>query len=151
VGFSDITTAGGDVRDLVRIVLARGADAKAPLLYLAGADRAGDLIGDLAVHGIAAELAVVYRAVPAPFPLALIKALRAEQVDAVLHFSRRSAESYFAGAAAMGIPALALAARHFCLSEQVAEPLRAAGAARVAVAKRPDEAALIELLATAQA
>jgi uroporphyrinogen-III synthase len=148
-GFTDITTAGGDVRDLVKTVSARRADAKGPLLYLAGEDRAGDLVGDLEVHGIAAELAVVYRAVPAAFPIDLMKALRAKQVDAVLHFSRRSAESYIAGAAALAIAGLALAARHFCLSEQVAEPLRAAGAATVAAAKRPDEAALIELLETA--
>ncbi|MGH6726148.1 MAG: uroporphyrinogen-III synthase, partial [Pseudolabrys sp.] len=35
-GFADITTAGGDVRDLVRLIATRRADAKAPLLYLAG-------------------------------------------------------------------------------------------------------------------
>ncbi len=151
VGFTDITTAGGDVRDLLRIVSARRADAHAPLLYLAGEDRAGDLIGDLAVRGIAAELAVIYRAAAAPFSPALIAALDAKQVDAVLHFSRRSAESYIAGAATGGMPSLALAVRHFCLSEQVAEPLRAAGAPDVAVARRPDEAALLELLEAPQA
>ena len=150
-GFTDITTAGGDVQDLLKTVSARHADAKGPLLYLAGEDRAGDLIGDLEVHGIAAELAVVYRAVPAPFAQTLAAALRANQVDAVLHFSKRSAESYVAGAAAMGLSKIAMAARHVCLSGQVAEPLRAAGAARVAVARRPDEAALIELLEAAQA
>src|SRR6266852_5489984 len=35
-GFADVTTAGGDVRDLMRIITARRADAVAPLLYLAG-------------------------------------------------------------------------------------------------------------------
>ena len=82
-GFSDIATAGGDVRDLVRLVVARKADAKAPLIYLAGEDRAADLIGELIARGIAAEMAVVYRAVAAPFPPALTDAylcdwLRAE-------------------------------------------------------------------------
>ena len=67
-GFADVTSAGGDLRDLLRIISARRPDSQAPLLYLAGEDRSGDLIGDLAVHGIAAELAVVYRAVTAPFP-----------------------------------------------------------------------------------
>ncbi|MCX7296276.1 MAG: uroporphyrinogen-III synthase, partial [Hyphomicrobiales bacterium] len=76
-GFTDVTSAGGDLRDLLRIVAAHRPDAAAPLLYLAGEDRAGDLIGDLAVHGIAAELAVVYRAVTAPFPDELIAALKA--------------------------------------------------------------------------
>jgi uroporphyrinogen-III synthase len=42
--------------------------------------------------------------------------------------------------------AKALALRHLCLSAQVAEPLMAAGARTVAVARRPDEASLLALL-----
>jgi uroporphyrinogen-III synthase len=143
-GFSNVTSAGGDVRDLVRTLAAQRADDKAPLLYLAGEDRAADLVGELAAHGIAAEMRVVYRAVTAPFPSALIEALKAGEVDAVLHFSRRSAENYIAGARQSGIAGPAMAVRHLCLSAQVAEPL--AGASDVTIAMRPDEAALIELL-----
>jgi uroporphyrinogen-III synthase len=149
-GFSDVIAAGGDVRDLVRLVVARRADAKAPLVYLAGEDRAADLIGELAMHGIAAELAVVYRAVAAPFPAALTAALKAGTLDAVLHFSRRSAENYLAGAKLAGVTAQALGLRHVCLSGQIAVPLTEAGAVRVAVAPRPDEAALIGLLESAK-
>jgi uroporphyrinogen-III synthase len=144
-GFADVTSAGGDVRDLVRSLAARRADASAPLLYLAGEERAADLIGELAARGIAAELRVVYRAVAAPFPDELVAALEAGDVQAVLHFSKRSAENYLAGARAAGIAEQALAVRHYCLSAQVAEPLIAAGAKRVRVAPRPDEAALVEL------
>lgn len=143
-GFKHVTTAGGDVRDLVQALTARRTDTAAPLLYLAGEDRAADLVGELAAHGIAAEMRVVYRAVTVPFPPALIAALRAGQVDAVLHFSRRSADNYLAGAKAAGIAGPALAIRHLCLSPQIAEAF--AGARHVAVAKLPDEAALIELL-----
>jgi uroporphyrinogen-III synthase len=146
VGFTDIVTAGGDVRDLLRNIVARRADDKGPLLYLAGEDRSGDLIGDLAVRGIAAEMAVVYRAAVAPFSPVLIDALKAGEADAVLHFSKRSAESYLAGAEAAQVTAQALAIRHLCLSAQIAAPLEAAGATRVVVAKRPDEAAMIELV-----
>ncbi len=81
-----------------------------------------------------------------PFPPELEAALEAGDVEAVLHFSRRSAQSYVAGARDAGIADPALAVLHYCLSEQVAEPLRAAGAGQVAVAPRPDEAALIALL-----
>jgi uroporphyrinogen-III synthase len=145
-GFTDIVTAGGDVRDLLRNIVARRADDKGPLLYLAGEDRSGDLIGDLAVRGIAAEMAVVYRAALVPFSPVLIKALKAGETDAVLHFSKRSAESYLAGAGAAQVTAQALAIGHFCLSAQIAAPLEAAGAPHIAVAKRPDEAAMIELV-----
>ena len=149
-GFSDVVSAGGDVRDLVRLVVERRADAKAPLVYLAGADRAADLIGELTMHGIAAELAVVYRALAAPFPDALTAALQAGTLDAVLHFSRRSAENYLAGAKLAGVTAQALGLRHVCLSDQIAVPLTEAGAVRVAVAPRPDEAALLGLLESAK-
>jgi len=145
-GFANVTSAGGDVRDLVRLLRGRKADATAPLLYLAGEDRAADLIGELAAHGIAAEMRVVYRAVAAPFPDELVAALESGDVQAVLHFSRRSADNYLAGAHEAGIAEQALAVRHYCLSAQVAAPLEAAGARRVTVAPRPEEAALIELL-----
>lgn len=147
-GFINVTSAGGDVRALVRTLVGEHADAKAPLLYLAGEDRAADLIGELSTRGIAAEMRVVYRAVAAPFPPALIEALRVGEVDIVMHFSRRSAENYVAGAKRAGIVGPALAVRHLCLSAQVAEPL--AGASCIAVAAHPDEAALIELLQAQQ-
>jgi uroporphyrinogen-III synthase len=143
-GFANVTSAGGDVRDLVRTLTAQHADAKGPLLYLAGEDRAADLIAELSARGIAAEMRIIYRAVTTPFPPELIAALKAGDVDAVLHFSRRSAANYLAGARAAGIAGSALAVRHLCLSAQVAEPL--AGAGQIAIATRPDEAALIELL-----
>src|SRR5450432_2705691 len=145
-GFADVVTAGGDVRDLIRLIVARRADAAGPLLYLAGEDRAADLIGELTARGIAAEMAVVYRAVSAPFPPELIAALKAGEIGAVLHFSRRSADNYLAGAGLAGIAKQALAVRHLCLSGQIAEPLVAGGADSVAIAKRPDEASLIALL-----
>ena len=145
-GFADVVTAGGDVRDLVQLIVERKADAKGPLLYLAGEDRAADLIGELTVHGIASEMRVVYRAAPAPYPPALVAALKAGELDAVLHFSKRSADSYLSGACDAGVSVEALVPRQLCLSAQVAAPLQQAGAARIAVARRPDEAALIDLL-----
>jgi len=146
-GFTQVTSAGGDVRDLVRVVAEHHAFKSAPLLYLAGEDRAADLIGELAVHGIKAELRVVYRAITAPFPPELIEALKAREIDAVLHYSRRSADNYLAGARAAGIAAEAVAVRHVCLAAPIATPLVAAGATSIAIAPHPDEAALIELLA----
>jgi uroporphyrinogen-III synthase len=145
-GFTDVTSAGGDVHDLVQLIVERHADAKAPLLYLAGEDRAADPVGELAMHGVAAEMRIVYRAVTAPFPPELIEAFAANAVDGVLHFSRRSADNFIAGAQATGLTERALAVPHYCLSAQIAAPLASAGATRIAVAARPNEAALIELL-----
>jgi len=143
-GFSEVSSANGDIKDLVRLVAARAVGAKAPLLYLAGEDRAGDLVAQLAAHGIDAEMKVVYRTVAEAFPPVLAAALESGDVDAVLHFSRRSAELFVEGARASGVAGSAEDVRHLCLSAQVAEPL--AGASRVTVAARPEEVALIALL-----
>lgn len=143
-GFAEVSSANGDIKGLVRLVAARAVGAKAPLLYLAGEDRAGDLVAQLAARGIEAEMKVVYRIVAEVFPPVLAAALESGDVDAVLHFSRRSAELFAEGARASGVAGPAEDVRHLCLSAQVAEPL--AGANRVTVAARPEEAALIALL-----
>jgi hypothetical protein len=44
-----------------------------------------------------------------------------------------------------------LSVRHVCLSAQIAVPLSEAGATRIAIAPRPDEAALLASLEQAQA
>jgi uroporphyrinogen-III synthase len=147
-GFTDVASVNGDVRELVRLIAASRRKGEAPVLYLAGEDRASDLVGELSARGIAVEMRVVYRAVTTPLSASLIEALKAGQVDAVLHFSRRSAENYVACAKSAGVVEPALAVRHLCLSAQVAEPL--AGASQITVAARPDEAALIELLPEGQ-
>lgn len=143
-GFSEVSSANGNIKDLIRLVAARAVGAKIPLLYLAGEDRAGDFVAQLAAHGIDAEMKVVYRAVAEVFPPVLAAALEAGDVDAVLHFSRRSAELFVEGARASGVAGPAKDVQHLCLSAQVAEPL--AGASRVAIAARPEEGALIALL-----
>jgi uroporphyrinogen-III synthase len=145
-GFINVNSADGDGDNLAELVAAGCKGAALPLLYLAGEDRAVDLEGELHQLGISVKTVVVYRGVTVPFPSSLAEALRAGAIDAVLHFSRRSAESYLAGARAAGLAARALSLRHLCLSAQVAEPLVAAGAAAVRVAKRPDEAAMLDLV-----
>jgi uroporphyrinogen-III synthase len=147
-GFSQIHSADGDVDDLVRLVAKQYACAKTPVLYLAGDHRASDLITELEARDVKAQMRTVYRAIALPFPPEFMNALKKGQVDAVLHFSKRSAEIYLANATVIGMKTQALAARHLCLSEQVAEPLKAADATQIAVSSRPNEMALIELLST---
>jgi uroporphyrinogen-III synthase len=146
-GFRDVTSADGDGRDLVRRVAARFVGQPAALLYLAGEERARDLVSELAAFGVSVRPVVVYRSVQAErFPPEVRAALEAGRIDGVLHFSRRSVEGYLV--CGRDLPDRALALAHFCLSERAAEPLRAAGAADVRVAQRPDEAALLALVAS---
>ena len=147
VGFRDVRSADGDKSDLVDLLRADllriQSSGRAPLLYLAGEDRAGDL----AAAGLPVHTAVVYRALKADhFPPPVAAALAQRAIDGVLHFSARSAEAYLDCAARGGIGNQALAPVHYCLSRQVAAPLSAAGAAAVRITARPDEAALLELV-----
>ena len=144
-GFGEVPSADGDARDLLRLLAARAA--RAPLLHLAGEDRAVDLAAELAAHGVPVRTVAVYRTVKAAaFPAPVRAALAAGQLDGVLHFSRRSAEAFVECARLAGVLDRALALSHDCLSPQVAEPLAAAGATRIAIAPHPDEAALLALM-----
>jgi uroporphyrinogen-III synthase len=144
-GFADVTSADGSVGDLARLVAAR-MPSGASLLYLAGADRSGDLAGDLRARGFAVETIVVYRAVAITrLPQAAAEAL-AGGLHGVLHFSRRSAAADVDAARAAGQLAIALKPAQFCLSAPIAEPLQWAGAVDVHIARRPTEAALVELI-----
>jgi len=147
LGFRNIIAKDGGVAGLARLAAASVPDRRHPLLYLAGEDRAGDLAADLAAEGFSVEMVVAYRAVQAStLPQAVQEAVAAGRVDGVLHFSRRSAEAFVASGKAGGLIDRIRALRHYCMSAQVAEPLRAAGAGSILVAERPDEAAVLGLI-----
>jgi uroporphyrinogen-III synthase len=146
-GFVSVISAEGNTADLVRLIAARLGGSRARLLYLAGEDRAADLAVALAPHGVAVKTVTVYRAVAVPtLSPALREALAAGVLDGVLHYSRRSATAFAAAARAAGLLVPARAVRHYCLAPEVAGPLEAAGAALIAIAPRPEESALLELL-----
>lgn len=147
-GFSEVLSADGNADDLVRLILGRRSANRGKLLYLAGADRAADVAGDLCKAGLPTDMVAIYQAVAAEeLSNAVRAALAAGKLDGVLHLSRRSAETYLACARRDGLLEQALLPKHHCLSAQVAEPLIAAGARNVVVAAQPEEAALIDLLA----
>jgi uroporphyrinogen-III synthase len=145
-GFGDVVSAGGGEKEVIAAAVQRFKPG-ASLLYLAGADRFGDVAGDLNAHGIPVSTVVVYRAVPAAeLPAAGADAF-AGNIDGVLHFSRRSAAAYVDVTLAAHLRQQALEKPvHFCLSRQVAEPLAAAGAGHIQIAPEPTEAALIALV-----
>jgi uroporphyrinogen-III synthase len=142
-GFSAVASAGGTSKELISLANSRYGGRGQPLLWLAGADRAGDL----AAAGAPVEIRVVYQAV-ADLDLTpeAEDALRDGSLDAVLHFSRRSAAAYTCATAKIGLAAPAILQVHCCLSAAVAEPLTAAGATRVRISPRPTEQSLLQLV-----
>jgi uroporphyrinogen-III synthase len=144
-GFTDVSSADGDVAALATLVAAR-LKPSTSLLYLAGAERSGDLAGLLREQNLAVHTVIIYRAVAAKYLPAQAAAALAAGIDGVLHYSRRSAEAYIDAARRAGLAKAAVADPiHFCLSAAIAAPLLAAGATTVRVAAKPDEAALLAL------
>ena len=149
-GFTDIASADGNEQTLARLIGGHLVGGN-KILYLAGEDRAGDLAAAVAPHGVKVETVVVYRAVAADcLPEATAAALRAGEFNGVLHFSRRSALIYLDCARAAGVLDSALQPFQYCISKAVAEPLMAAGAKQIAVAKSPEENTLLDLVAPAR-
>jgi uroporphyrinogen-III synthase len=119
-----------------------------PLLYCAGEHRAGDLPGSLQARGLRVETACVYRAaMVADLAPDVRAALASASIDAVLHYSARTAAAFLNAATVAGIRDLSIQARHLCLSARVAAPLAAAGAGAIDVASEPNEHALFALIA----
>jgi len=151
VGFKNVIVAGGDasaLRDTI-VAAARGRKLKKSdtLLYLSGADIARDLPGELRALGFNIATQTAYKMISVPtLPGDVCDAFAANRVEAVLHYSGRSARSFLDAARAAGIEISALAIPQCCLSEAVAAVVHEAGAARVIVASQPNEAALFEVL-----
>jgi uroporphyrinogen-III synthase len=143
-GFIYIEVAGGDAQALGEL-LVRRLLAGARVLYLAGERRARDLAAMTMPANIAIETLVVYRAKAAErFNETTAEQLRAGAFDAVLHFSPRSAEAFVTLARQVGLESAFTSLRHLCLSDATAAALPPG--AKVEIAPRPEEAALLALL-----
>lgn len=118
-----------------------------PLLYLAGADVSRDLAGELGEHGLHVVTRTTYRMIASSvLPREACEAISANQVEAVLHYSARSAHAFLDAVRAAGVEISALAVPQCCISATVAAILREAGAPRVTVASSPDENTLLGVL-----
>ncbi|SFN99312.1 uroporphyrinogen-III synthase [Bradyrhizobium sp. Ghvi] len=150
-GFTDVVVAGGDAASLRDKVMQSAGDKvlkkKSALLYLAGADLSRDLGGELGADGFSVVTQTIYRMAPVKvLPREVCEGFAAHGIEAVLHYSRRSARAFLDAARDEGVEISALAIPQCCLSETVASVLRDAGASQVLVAASPDENALFDAL-----
>src|SRR6266436_5530244 len=153
-GFDNVIPANGDAASLRDAVLAsvKAKELKktSPLLYLAGADLARDLAGELGERGFTVVTHTTYRMIPvSSLPREVCDAFVANEVEAVLHYSRRSARAFLDAARTGGVEISALALPQYCISSAVASILRDAGATQVTAAASADENALFEALVRA--
>jgi len=146
-GFTSVLAARGDAHALAALV-ERTLPPPSDVLYLAGEDRKRDLEAILTLAGYNIWVLTVYEALEvAPLSSEQIGRMRPDRLDAVLHYSRRSAEIYCRLIEVAGLRESAMRLRHMCLSDDVAQPLRQLAARDIRVAVRPDEDHLLAGLA----
>ena len=136
---------GGDVNGLAAFIRSALDPGAGPILYLSGAETAGDLEGQLRAAGFDCHRAVLYDAVPAQGLGAAEAPLRRGEIDAVLLYSPRTARIWMQRAHEAGLAPRAAHVRNFCLSRNVASVLPE-GWAR-SIPETPDEQAMLALLA----
>lgn len=146
-GFEGPADVAIDAQDLATRILAQ-ANRPARAVYLAGRDRKSELEDRLTAADFSLDVLEVYDArAAAGLSEDAIERLHSGKLDAVLHYSRRSAEIFLRLAAAADLTVAALL--HVAISEDAATPLRGAQLPRIAVAAEPKEQSLLDLLAAA--
>ena len=102
---------------------------------------------ELGAEGFSVVTQTTYRMTPVKIlPRDVCDGFAAHGIEAVLHYSRRSARAFLDAARDEGVEISALAIPQCCLSETVASVLRDAGASQVLGAATPDENALFDTL-----
>jgi uroporphyrinogen-III synthase len=151
IGFAKVIAAKGDagaLRDrVVEAVQKKELNTNQRLLYLAGEEISRDLAGELAARGFEVVTQTTYRMVAlATLPRVVCEAFANHEVQAVLHYSRRSAAAFVEAVRNEGIEISALAVPQCCISGNVAAVLHEAGAIQVKAAASADEKALFDAL-----
>ncbi len=148
VGFARVEAAGGDVAALADLAASVCDPAAGALVHVAGSHVAGDLAGRLTERGFTLRRETLYTAERAEaLSDAAVAALRRGAIDAVLLFSPRTAGSFVTLAARAGVTADLARVRALCLSAAVAEAAGTAAWRALDVAARPDQEALLALVA----
>ncbi|MCG8509188.1 MAG: uroporphyrinogen-III synthase [Rhodospirillales bacterium] len=147
-GFVNVESAGGDVQALAelasRILRADGGE----LLHVAGSTVAGDLAARLGEKGFSYRREVLYEARgTSRFSPEAVKAIRDRELDGVLLFSPRTAETFVALARKARLVRACRPLTAYCLSTAVAEKARAIEWKEIAVAKEPNLDSLLALIA----
>lgn len=143
-GFAGEVRVAADAKDLASDVVAT-MRPPARLLYLAGHDRKSDLETRCKEAGLNIIAVEIYQACAAEqLSEEAIAAIAESAIDAVFHYSRRSAEIFLELAQKAGVNLHHL--QHMAISGDAAAPLQAAGLPFIAIAAQPNEQAMLALL-----
>lgn len=143
-GFHDIHIADGDGKSLAQLVL-KDFPQTAQFLYLTGTPRKPHLEDELQREGANLVAVDLYRSEPV-LEWTNVTKRAVQHVTQILHYSRASADALLVLMASDEFLAKLRTARHLCLSEDIAIPLRNEGLKSVLIATKPNEMALFDLI-----
>ncbi len=145
--FENVFSADGDVAALAELVAAKCDPAAGDVLHVAGTRVAGDLGGRLAAAGFAYRRAVLYAAKKSESLTAQARdALLAGDIAGVVLYSPRTARTFAELVCAAGLEETLANIDAFCLSAAVADAASGLAWRKLAVARRPDQAAITGLI-----
>lgn len=145
-GFSDTESASGNAGNLAGHVIAQ-APKGARVAYLCGRVRKPDLEQQLAAAGLEVDAFETYDTVLVSYTTDFLREqFVTGSAQAVLLYSHNAAQRLASLLKPVGGSDVADFTAFFCLSQDVAAPLREAGFPAVGVATEPTEAALLDLL-----
>ena len=147
IGFADVKVGGGDAAALAELVGGAFNPKQGTILYPAAEEPAADLEGMLSSQGFSVLQVNAYRSVPATeFSAECRAAIEKREIDGAVFFSRRTAAAFRDIAKSSKLVEQLQGTAFYCLSEQIAKPLRHFGDGNTHVAPTPDAESLFALL-----
>jgi uroporphyrinogen-III synthase len=146
-GFTDVTSAGGDVSALAALVRMKLDPLAGALVHVSGSAIAGDLGAELASIQYVVRRSQLYQSrIVDTLPETARNALTEGSIDAALFYSPRTASQFAKLVAAAGLQEHCRQVVACCLSPAVAETLAALTFAEIRIAEAPDQDHLLAVL-----
>ena len=146
-GFTNVTSANGDVAALAALVRLKLDPLAGALVHVTGSAVAGDLAGELASFHFVVRRSQLYRAQTVDnLPDPALRALNDQSLDAALFYSPRTAAHFATLVTAAGLQAHCRQIIAGCLSAAVAEAAAALPFAEIRIAATPEQNALFDVL-----
>ncbi len=143
-GFGQVTSADGDAGALEALL--KTASLSGPVLHARGEHGRGDLVSRLTEAEIDADEAILYAMRPASeLPSEVARALSAEDIDAVVFYSPRTAKTFARLASEAGLAKLG-SLRAIAISAATAQALLPLGLGRIDVALHPSGHAMLDAI-----
>jgi len=146
-GFADVRNADGDSAALMRATEEWASPDKGVLLHAAGGEAPKTLARELEKRGFTVRREVLYDAVAAQaLPDAAASALKKDALDAVMHFSARSAGLFCELAARAGLEQHCERLLALCISKAAADAAAGLKFREIRIAQNPSQNAMLALL-----